>query len=193
VTWLFTQVQSGYRRRLLDWTTDLRRLSAQEFEWIVGEVLRREGWNVEETGGDGEPDGNVDLRIERDGRECLVQCKRWQSWAVGVDEVRKLAGTLMRDGLPGSAGIFVTLSTFTEPAVREAKGLGIELVDGAALARRIDSVRAGEPCPACGTPMLLRKSSRGWWLRCPRWSEGCSGKRDLSDQPATAIGLLFAG
>ena len=78
-----------------------------------------------------------------------MQCKRWQSWSVGVDEVRKLAGTLMREGLRGDAGIFVTLSHFTEPAIAEAAKLGIELVDNRELARRIERVRATEPCPIC--------------------------------------------
>jgi HJR/Mrr/RecB family endonuclease len=190
--WLFPQVQAANRRHLLEWTTNLRLLSAQEFEWIVGEVLRREGWDVEETGREAEADGNVDLRIRRGERELLVQCKRWQSWPVGVDEVRKLAGTLMREGLSGEEGIFVTLSHFTEPAIAEAAKLGIKLVDNQELVRRIENVRASEPCPTCATPMLLDRSTRGWWLRCPRWADGCTGKRDLDAHPGRALDLLLA-
>lgn len=44
---------------------------------------------------------------------------RWQSWSVGVDEIRKLEGTLMREGLSGDAVILVTLSHFTEPVIAE--------------------------------------------------------------------------
>jgi hypothetical protein len=192
VAWLFSQVQAAHRRHLLEWTTNLRLLSAQEFEWIVGEVLRREGWDVQETGREAEADGNVDLRIRRGEKELLVQCKRWQSWPVGVDEVRKLAGTLMREGLRGEAGIFVTLSHFTEPAIAEAAKLGGELVDNEELVRRIENVRASEPCPICRTPMLLDRSARGWWLRCPRWADGCAGKRDLGPHPGRALDLLLA-
>jgi restriction system protein len=192
LAWTVSRVEAGWRRHLLEWTTDLRLLSAQEFEWIVGEVLRREGWDVEETGREGTADGNVDLRIRRAGQELLVQCKRWQSWSVGVDEVRKLAGTLMREGLPGKAGIFVTLSRFTEPAVAEAAKLGIELVDNRELLRRIEKVRATEPCPICATPMLLDRSPHGWWLRCPGWANGCKGKRDLGAHPGRALDLLLA-
>ena len=47
LAWTASRVEAGRRRQLLEWTTDLRLLSVQEFEWIVGEVLRREGWNVE--------------------------------------------------------------------------------------------------------------------------------------------------
>jgi restriction system protein len=192
LAWLFARVQAGHRRHLLEWTTNLRLLSAQEFEWIVGEVFRREGWDVEETGREAAADGNVDLRIRRGGRELLVQCKRWKSWPVGVDEVRKLAGTLMREGLSGDDGVFVTLSRFTEPAIAEAAKIGIELVDNRELVRRIENVRASEPCPICATPMLLDRSARGWWLRCPGWADGCDGKRDLGSDSGRALDLLLA-
>jgi hypothetical protein len=122
----------------------------------------------------------------------LVQCKRWQSWPVGVETVRELAGTLMREGLPGKAGILVTLSCFTEPARAEASRIGIELVDNAQLMRRIERVRSGERCPACGTPMLVARSQHGRWLRCSRWDQGCAGKRDLGAQPGRALDLLLA-
>jgi restriction system protein len=186
LAWLFPRVEASQRRHLLEWTTDLRKLSAQEFEWLVGEVLRREGWDVAETGRQAAPDGNVDLRIHRGERVMLVQCKRWDSRQVGVDEVRKLAGTLMRDGLPGSAGMLVTLSEFTEQATAEATKLDMELVDGRQLLHRIEHVRASEPCPSCSAPMILDRSRHGWWLRCPK----CSGKRDLGNEPARALGLL---
>jgi HJR/Mrr/RecB family endonuclease len=192
VACLFSGVQAAQRRHLLEWTTDLRLLSAQEFEWVVGEVLRREGWDVQETGREAAADGNVDLRARRAEQEMLVQCKRWQSWPVGVDEVRKLAGTLMREGLGGEAGVFVTLSHFTEQAVAEADKLGIELVDNQKLVGRIEHLRATEPCPICATPMLLDRPTHGWWLRCPGWENGCRGKRDLGASPGRALDVLLA-
>jgi restriction system protein len=184
-------LQAAARRNLLEWTTDLRLLSASEFEWLVGELLRREGWQVTETGREGEPDGNIDLRIVRHGQTRLVQCKRWDSRAVGVNEVRKLGGTLMREDLPGTSGTLVTLSSFNDQAIAEADAIGLELVDGRALLHRIEHVRRPELCPSCGTPMLLDRSAHGWWLRCPRWSGGCSGKRDLDSEPGRAVGLLL--
>jgi restriction system protein len=192
LAWIGPRVEAARRRHLLEWTTDLRLLSAQEFEWLVGEVLRREDWDVEETGREGAADGNVDLRIRRAGQELLVQCKRWESWSVGVDEVRKLAGTLMREGFSGDAGILVTLSHFTEQAIAEAAELGIKLVDNRELIRRIERVRATEACPNCAAPMVLDRSKHGWWLRCPGWPDGCPGKRDLGADPGRALDLLLA-
>jgi hypothetical protein len=200
LAWVFRSVQSTHRRHLLEWTTNLRLLSAQEFEWLVGEMLRREGWQVEETAREGEPDGNVDLRIHRGERRALVQCKRWTSTPVGVEKVRELAGTLVREltgtlvreGLPADAGILVTLSHFTAPAVAEAAKLRVQLVDNRDLVRRIEDVRATEPCPVCSTPMIPDRSTHGWWLRCPRYFDGCKGKRNLAEDPARALELMLA-
>jgi HJR/Mrr/RecB family endonuclease len=186
--WFVAQVEASRRRHLVEWTTDLRLLSAEEFEWLVGEVFRREGWKVEETGRQNEPDGNIDLRLTREGKRVIVQCKRWQSWDVKVDEVQRLAGTLVRERLPASAGIFVTLSDFTPQARKEARETGLTLINGRDLYARVEKVRRPEPCPNCQAPMRLDRSLRGWWLRCV--APGCSGKRDLSNEPGRAIEFL---
>jgi len=186
--WLAVQSQARERRHLVEWTGDLRLLSAEEFEWLVGEVFRREGWNVRETGRQDAPDGNVDLELMRDGQRVIVQCKRWTAWQVSVKEVREFAGTLMRESLSPSAGIFVTLSDFRWDARAEAETIGITLVDGADLYYRIDKVRRAELCPICSKPMILARSSHGWWFRCV--ASGCQGKRDLGRDPGRAVDLL---
>ncbi|HEY4266875.1 MAG TPA: restriction endonuclease [Galbitalea sp.] len=188
IAWLVVQLQAKDRRHLLEWTSDLRMLDAQEFEFLVGEVLRREGWTVEERGRQGGPDGNIDLEIRRGKEDRIVQAKRWQSWQVGVDDVRAFGGTLMREGKKGDAGIFVTLSDFTPQAREEAKTLGLELVDGADLAARMDKVRKAVPCPICQQPMRFGRSIHGWWFRCV--APGCDGKQDLGAQPEKVIALL---
>jgi HJR/Mrr/RecB family endonuclease len=182
--WLYIQLQARDRRNLIEWTTNLRLLSAQEFEWLVGELFRREGWTVDETGRQEASDGNIDLELTRPGLRKIVQCKRWESWLVGIDEVREFAGTLLREGLRGSDGIFVTLSGFTQRARVEAKTIGVALVDNRELNERVEKVRRMEPCPLCQAPMTFDRSVRGWWLR--RVAPGCSGKRDLSGEPARA-------
>jgi restriction system protein len=186
--WLAAQVEAAQRRHLVEWTTNLRLLTAAEFEWLVGEVFRREGWEVRETGRQDAPDGNVDLELIRAGQRMIVQCKRWWSHSVGVKEVREFAGTLTRESLSPSAGIFVTLSDFTEPARTEAQTIGITLVDNRDLYSRIEKVRRAELCGICQKPMVLARSSRGWWLRCV--AVGCQGKRDLGSDPGRAVDLL---
>lgn len=180
----------GHRRLLIEWTSDLRKLDATEFEWLVGELLHREGWTVTETGKADGPDRNIDLRAERNGWLLLVQCKRWTSWRVGVDEVRKIAGTATGERHAQMSAALVTLSDFSEAAIEEGNRLRVQLVDGRALLDRIERVRKSDGCPICGTPMILDRSSRGWWLRCPCFPS-CAGKRDLAQAPGAAVDLLL--
>ncbi len=189
VAWFIVQAEAADRRHLVEWTTELRNLDSTAFEWLVGELFRREGWKVKETGRPDAPDGNIDLELNRAGERKIVQCKRWESWPVGVNEVRGFAGTLMRERLRASAGIFVTLSKFTEDARSEAKRTGLALVDGRELYARVEKARRAEPCPSCAKPMVLAHSASGWWLRCN--ARGCMGKRDLSSQPGWAVDLLL--
>ncbi len=186
--WLAIQVQARDRRHLVEWTSDMRLLDSTEFEWLVGEIYRRRGWKVEETGRTDGPDGGVDLSITRDGKRSIVQCKRWTSWPVGVEHVRTFAGALLREGLAGDSGVFVTLSSFTEQARAEGERIGLTLLDNRDMYAMVEEVRKPEPCPICGAPMVLDRSTWGWWFRCVAAS--CSGKRDLGRDPARAVELL---
>jgi hypothetical protein len=205
LAWLLPLVEGKLRTQLLEQTTSLRSLSAAEFELVVGELLRREGWSVQETGRHGRPDGNVDLRIRHGDRERLVQCKRWDSRTVGVDEVRKLGGTLLREGLTGRDAVLVTASDFTAAAVEEARRTGIELVGSHELLRRLEYVGGMELlgrdsrakttylCPNCASPMILGHSQHCWWVHCPSYYDGCKGKLDLGVEPRGALERLLAG
>jgi len=186
--WLVGQVEAGKRRHLVEWTTNLRQLNSEEFEWLVGELFEREGWRVRVTGRQAAYDGNIDIELTRGSVRKIVQCKRWQSWLVDVDEVRGFAGTLLREGLPGSAGIFVTLSRFTPIARSEAETAKITLVDGQDLYSRMEKVRRSELCEICQRPMRFDRSQHGWWLRCV--TPGCRGKRDLGNDVGRAVEFL---
>ncbi len=202
---LISVLEASIRHQQLELTTDLRRVSGHEFELLVGELFRRAGWDVTETAQEGRPDGGVDLRLRRGGEQRLVQCKQWQAWRIGVEEVRKLAGTLLREGLDGRAGVLVTSSSFTSTAIDEAKRLGMCLIDGRDLLGRLEqvgavglvqqtsAVGAAWACPKCSTPMILALSTHGWWLRCPRYTAGCQGKHDLGPDPRRAVEALLAG
>jgi len=188
IAWLLVQIQARDRRHLLEWTSDLRLLDGAEFEWLVGELFRREGWQVRERGRQDVPDGNIDLELTRGTERRLVQCKRWVSWWVDVDEIRRFLGTLAREKLLPSAGIFVTLSRFNRHATAEAKAAGLELVDNVDLITRVQKVRRAELCDQCHQAMLLDHSPHGWWFRCV--TGACPGKRDLHRDPGRAVALL---
>ena len=188
LVWIVLLVQARDRRHLVEWTTDMRLLDPAEFEWLVGELFRRDGWEVEETGRQDGPDGGIDLAITKDRKRSIVQCKRWTVQWVGVDHIRSFAGALLRDGLPGSAGVYVTLSEFTSQARIEAERIGLTLLDNRDLYQLVEKWRRPEPCPTCQSPMALDRSEWGWWFRCT--GLGCGGKRDLGRNPARAVELL---
>lgn len=148
------------RRRLLDQQRDiesLRHMRWQDFEQLVGEYYRRQGWRVQETGGGG-ADGGIDLVLKRNGEAWLVQCKRFAKSAISVKIVRELLGVVASERATG--GIFITTSTFTREAEGFAKGQKLELVDGETLLHRIKEVQAKRGITlAPPTPLLHEASS----------------------------------
>jgi hypothetical protein len=176
-------------QNLLNWTSDLRRLDADEFEWLMFELFRRENYSVEKYGSQHHGDGNIDLLLTRDPARIIAQCKGWTARFVGPEDVQRFAGTFPPRG-DVTGRWFVTLSEFTESARSAAEFADVILINGTDLAERLQRVRRTEPCPQCGTPMLLDRSAFGWWLRCPRFG-ACEGKRDLSRDPGRAVDLLL--
>lgn len=116
----------------------LNGMSWQQFEKLVGEGFRRQGYAVKETGGGG-ADGGVDLRLTRNGETYLVQCKQWRAFKVGVDVVRELYGVMAADGAAG--GFFVTSGRFTEEAEKFAAGRNVALLNGEKLQGLIRQAR----------------------------------------------------
>lgn len=169
----------------------LGEMSWREFEKLVGEGFRLEGYQVKETGGGG-ADGGVDLVLRKGAEKFLVQCKQWRAYKVGVDVVRELYGVMAARGAAG--GFVVTSGTFTADAAEFAKGRNIVLVDGPRLHELIRTARGREAraasgetvaagsadrmsphasvprrsgpesapaCPVCATPMVRRAARRG--------------------------------
>jgi integrase len=104
---------------------------------------------VRQSGRQDAPDGNIDLEVCQSGQRRIVQCKRWESWSVGVDQVRAFAGTLMREGLAGTDGVLVTLSDFTTQSRAGAGRTGQSLIDNRDLSARVERARQAEPCSTC--------------------------------------------
>ncbi|WP_418318039.1 restriction endonuclease [Piscinibacter sakaiensis] len=165
----------------------------REFEKLVGEGFRLQGYKVMETGGQG-PDGGIDLVLARPAQNkseiFLVQCKQWRAFKVGVDVVRELYGVMAAKGAAG--GFVVTSGRFTNEATAFAQGRNVKLIDGPKLEALIKqvktesqggnaapsstSVAASTPssadCPICTKPMLQRTAKRGAKAGQMFW--GCS-------------------
>lgn len=156
-------------------------ISWREFEVLVGEAFRLQGFTVLEVGGGG-PDGGVDLVLSKGAEKFLVQCKQWKAFKVGVDVVRELYGVMAAKGAAG--GFVVTSGRFTADAVAFAEGRNVRLVDGERLFGLIKQARqslaggASKPatvskaatvpspvgarvCPGCGSLMTVRTAKKG--------------------------------
>lgn len=159
----------------------IRGLSWREFEVMVGEALRRQGYTVEETKPG--PDGGVDLVLRLRGEKYLVQCKQWKALKVSVQVVRELYGVMAAQGAAG--GFVVTSGAFTPEAVKFAAGTNVQLVDGVHLNRWFraqgdGTVKEYPYCPRCGdlmTPRQPRSGGQIFW-GCTRFP-GCRGTRSI--------------
>jgi restriction system protein len=166
-------------------------MSWHEFELLVSEAFRLQGFRVAELGGSG-PDGGIDLVLTKGTEKFLVQCKQWKAFKVSVTVVRELYGVMAAKGAAG--GFVVTSGRFTEDATAFASGRNIKLIDGpqlhglirqaqnprgasAAPRGNLDlaapvlapkptpqpiSMQSATPqCPSCGSMMTKRKAKRG--------------------------------
>ncbi len=170
-------------------------MSWKQFERLVGEGFRLQGYRVVETGGGG-ADGGIDLVLNKDGEKYLVQCKQWRAFRVGVDVVRELYGVMAAKGAAG--GFVVTSGRFTDEARKFAEGRNVQLMDGTQL-RVLIKQAAGTPqqgaaksgdgspggvapfaaapsCPICAKVMVQRTAKRGANAGNAFW--GCSGYPD---------------
>lgn len=198
--WLLAEFQKWRRRRFPDAQSGLDSildLSWQDFEHLVGEAYRRQGYTVQETGSPG-GDGGIDLSMRRAGEYVLVQCKRWRRKNVGVGPVRELFGVMTSES--ATRGILVTCGSFTPAARSFAEGKPLDLVDGPQLWELVRSVQTASPpsvpdnspmrtqpeafaptasaagrsprCPNCGDTMVRRVAKKGPNPGSPFW--GCS-------------------
>lgn len=166
--------------------SSLNTMSWQQFEGLVAEFFRRRGYAVQQTGGDG-PDGGVDLVLKKGSDTYLVQCKQWKAYKVGVQPVRELYGVMAARGAAG--GFVITSGEFSAEAKAFARGLNIQLFDGARLHQLIREARAiresplRDPtpaapapsppaCPQCGQAMVKRRAKQGAQVGKEFW--GCS-------------------
>lgn len=180
---VFSALLSKKKRALLDTQKDaasLRALSWKEFEWMVGEAYRRQGYSVEEQLGGG-ADGGIDLTIRKSGATWLVQCKQWKVQAVSVKVVREMFGLVNHHQSNGA--IVITTGNFTRDAHAFAEGKTLELIDGPALLQLVKGVQANHApvaaspspaqpespppvssilsCPQCGGTMVERVARKG--------------------------------
>ncbi len=154
-----------------------------QFEKLIGLVYRKLGYDVTRRGG-ANPDGGIDLIIQKDGQSAAVQCKQWKASRVGVKPVREFLGALTDADI--RHGKFITLRGYTSQAMQFAKKNDIEIVTEAELTQMLESTDARfdpevlnllhDPrkfCPKCEREMVIRIAEHGSNPGSKFW--GCSG------------------
>jgi restriction system protein len=129
----------------------LNEMSWSDFERLVSEYYRRNGFQVKRQGGNG-PDGGIDLVLRKKSETHLVQCKQWRAYKVGVQPVREFYGVMSSRGVAG--GYFVTSGEFTDEAKRFVQGLNLELINGQKLRRMIDIAQQAVPTCVAENPEI---------------------------------------
>jgi HJR/Mrr/RecB family endonuclease len=107
-------------------------LSPTQFEEAIADLFRQLGYReVSRVGGAGDLGVDITAR-DPQGHSIIIQCKRYAPGVqTGSPDIQRFLGTLVTVH-HADRGIFVTTSSFTEPARQLAHGR-IELIDGPAL------------------------------------------------------------
>ncbi len=125
-----------YRKKVKSrWHDDLSRLTWQEFERLIAEYYRAQGYEVNHVGTaatNAKADGGIDLKLYKAGKYIVVQCKHWNALQVEHNGMHELLGVMITQ--KADSAIIVSSGEFTAAAKRAAsKTERIELIDGIAL------------------------------------------------------------
>ncbi len=139
----------------------IRQLHWRNFEELVAESYRRQGYRVAE-GGFG-ADGGIDLELRKSDESVLVQCKQWKAQKVGVSVVREMFGVLSASN--ADKVIVITSGRYTQQAIDFAYDKPMVLVDGNELLSLIHGVQTTTKvevtkqaiCPRCGGELVNDK------------------------------------
>lgn len=158
--------RSGEPVEMVSPTTDaLARMSVHDFEKLVAEGFRREGFLVVERAGTKHM-GCVDLELFMGRDRYLVQCRRWKEKSVDVLAVRELAAVISAERAVG--GFIVASGRFTDEARKTALGRSIRIVPADSLRRLIKKVMASSTGEVTISPMFSRRRHDPAPPACPK-------------------------
>ncbi|MGH8073754.1 MAG: restriction endonuclease [Lysobacter sp.] len=145
----------------------MARIDPLEFERLVADYYRQQGYRVDHSGTGGSAhryDGGIDLKLCRDGEYTVVQCKRHNAYQVTHNPVHELLGVMLTEG--ASRAIVITTGEFTDAAMKAAaREERIQLIDGDRLRIMLEPVLAGlrdaepEQVPRSNSNPDLRQTS----------------------------------
>jgi hypothetical protein len=117
----------------------LSRISWQDFEILVANRYRRHGWEVAhcQHGPHGlRAPGDADLRMRRDGKLALVQCRHESVCWLDASTVERFLATTAEQA--ADFAILITSGKVPEGARQVAEAAGVEIVEGEAVRAMLD-------------------------------------------------------
>ena len=136
-------------------------LTPSAFERLTQRILRESGFvQVEVTGqtGDGGIDGKGIVKLNGImSFHMMFQCKRYTSSSITSSAIRDFRGALQGRA---NKGLFITTSSFTRDAIREASRAGttpIDLIDGDELVEIMKKLKLGIK-PIIKTEYVINKN-----------------------------------
>jgi len=181
---IIDKLKGGSRSKL--WLDDqqllarLRGMKPSEFEAYIAKMFTALGYRTMHVGGSG--DGGIDIEMTKEGREYVVQCKKFITRKVEPHDVRDFFGAMGARHTNGK-GFLITTNIFTDEAERFAENNAIEWIDHAKIVEYVrrsgiypnlgttsSPMPVTEPCPLCGKSLVVRVNRKN-----SNQFVGCSG------------------
>lgn len=178
-------LENHHQERPKAWSLKL----IQEIEWKKFEELStayylEKGIRAEATSLGA--DGGIDIKLYQDNSDhptSIVQCKAWNSWQVGVKQIREFLGVMTHEKI--AKGFYMASGEYSDDAKEIAKVNRITLINGEMLLMMIKRLQEesqqrlltlateGEyttpSCPSCGVKMIRRPGKRGDFWGCKNY------------------------
>ncbi len=168
----------------------LKTIDPREFEELIGNLYRAQGYSVEITKYSN--DGGIDAYLRKNGSLILLQCKRYKG-TVGEPAIRDLLGNVTKKR--ASQGLLVTTGKVSRQAKEWIHGFPLKIIELDELVGMIRTylnedtiIPAGfhiaEPvsikslknntlgkCPTCGAELRRVKGSYGSFIGCTMYPQ----------------------
>ena len=134
VAWKQLRAPSG--RRIARTLERLRAMSWDEFAQAIEKGFSRDGYTVKRLGGKG-----ADFELVQGSRSTLLACKLWKAMRTGIEPLRELEDArriFMEKGGTAAGCIYVATGEVTAQARAFAAERGIQVLEGAELARSVE-------------------------------------------------------
>lgn len=185
---------ASVQERPAEWSLKLiQDIEWKRFEELATAYCRELGVKAEPTSLGA--DGGIDIKLYEDDSgspTSIAQCKAWNSWQVGVQQIREFLGVMTHEKI--AKGFYMTSGKYTDAAKEVAEANSITLIDGETLLLLIKQLPEDSQqkllslalegdyttpsCPSCGIKMVRRTGKKGNFWGCKNYPR-CHQKLNL--------------